>query len=463
MRRVFIFIVLLVNLTPSVVSADDSLAYDALARQAAFAVELLGALESQKAENLIISPLSLSTALSIACAGAKGTTRQEITDALHSRLECGESTTWYSSLTSKGPRDADTEFLLANGMWIQEGYQIESAFREEVKNDYHSELATLDFTRSRSAVDTINTWISDQTKNQIRNVVKALHSNTRLALANAIYFKAKWSEPFNKRLTELAPFYLASGGSKGVMMMRNWEGNAEEMLPYLDTETAQWVAVPYRGGRFSFVIILPTSVDGLTAFEKRLTGAVLSQGLRDLFFERNSHSFVRLSMPRFAFEYTAGSIRESLERLGIRDAFDGARADFGGITSAERLVIDKIAHKARIELDEEGTVAAAATVIGFRAVSKVMGPRTVTMTVDHPFLFLIFDQKTGAIPFFGRVHDPDGVSVIDRSESYLRSSWIGRSLPAAYVRNAIPVVGGLAALIAGLLFWLIWRVMQPRR
>lgn len=350
-------------------------------------------------ENLFFSPYSISQALSMVYAGARGTTEAQMAQALRFTLPQDRhhpamnalDLSLHGRVGHAGGKQGAPEFRAVNATWGQQDYVFEPAFLDVLALHYGAGVRAVDFKGETELLRTqINDWVEGQTNQRIQELLPAgsLRPDTRLVLTNALYFKGGWAEPFEKQLTRSGTFHLQGGGEQQVEMM----GNSFE-VPRMKGEGFEAAALPYVGGAFRMLIILPAS-GRFEEIEARLSAEFLD-GIRGAL--RSQHT--ALSLPRFQVEMTL-PLGEALQGLGMVDAFT-RQADFSGITLQERLAIHHALHKAFISVDEEGTEAAAATEVTAGPVS--MPP---AFTVDRPFLFLIEEVETKAVLFLGRVMKP---------------------------------------------------------
>jgi serpin B len=375
---------------------------DLASGNSAFAFDLYRVLKEGN-HNLFYSPHSISLALAMTVAGARGETERQMADTLHFTLPQDRLHPAFNGLDlelaqrGEGAEGKDGEGFrlhIANAIWGQEGYGFLSEFLDTLAENYGAGLRVLDFAGApEESRVTINDWVSDQTENRIEDLIPpdAIDPLTRLVLTNAIYFNAAWAEPFEPDLTEDGPFYLLDGGQATVPMMRQTAS-----FGYAEGEGVQAVELPYDGGELSMVILLPDAGE-FDAFEGALDAGWVDGIVGDL-----SHRQVALTMPKFEFE-SGFSLVDALTALGMPDAFTGA-ADFSGMTGDRELFIGEVVHKAFVSVDEAGTEAAAATAVMMELAAIPEEP--VEVTVDHPFIFVIRDIETGAALFVGRVVDP---------------------------------------------------------
>ncbi len=368
----------------------------------AFAFELYQALRKEEG-NLFYSPYSISLALAMTYAGARGETAEQMAGTLQFLLNQKKLHSAFNWLDAElagrgeGAQGKDGEGFrlnIVNAIWGQEDYEFLSDFLDVLAENYGAGLRILDFmTETEKSRLTINDWVSDQTEKRIEDLIPqgALSELTRLVLTNAIYFNAAWAYPFDEDMTADGQFYLLDGGQVTVPMMKQTES-----FGYTEGEGYQAVELPYDGGELSMVILLPEAGD-FKAFEESLSaqqvGAIIS-GLQP--------TEVALTMPQFEFE-SEFSLKDTLAEMGMPVAFSGA-ADFSGMTGESELFISDVVHKAFVAVDEAGTEAAAATAVIMELTAMPDPP--VEVTIDRPFIFLIRDIETGAILFLGRVMNP---------------------------------------------------------
>jgi serpin B len=374
----------------------------------AFAADLYRLLAGA-APDLVFSPASVAAALCMALLGARGKTAAELAAALHldaggtpdqtaldqaaldqTVLDQAEASLRQLDALVAGAPDGIT-FRVANTAWVQTGMPLLPDFTARLSATPSSTITEADFAaKPEPARKRINAAIEEQTAGKITNLLApgTLDSLTRLVLANAVYLKAPWADPFPEQATKDAPFHPAPGQRVTVPMMR---GRASR--EYVRGDGYQAVLLPYRASRLAMAVVLP---DGpLDSLGGRTLGE-LTDGA-------STHQ-VTLSLPRFRVEADT-SLAPVLRDLGVRTAFT-ADADFSGITAAERLSIGAAVHKAYVDVDEHGTEAAAATAIGFAAAAMRKPPPAAEMVVDHPFLFAIIDAATGLPLFLGQVTNP---------------------------------------------------------
>ncbi|NBD36860.1 MAG: serpin family protein [Chloroflexi bacterium] len=367
----------------------------------AFAADLYQELRGTDG-NLFFSPYSISTALAMTYAGARGETETQMAETLHFTLSQEELHPAFNALDmalEPGEDVTDEEFILhiANSLWAEKEYDFREAFLELLARHYGAGLRLVSFkTAPEDARQAINEWVSDQTEEKIQDLIPkgGVTDLTRLVLANAIYFNAKWTHPFPKENTQDGAFTLLDGSEVEAPMMA-W--NKPQMIPHAQGANYQAIELPYRGGEASMVIIVPDAGE-FEAFEQGLSGEQLESILSEM-----ETRGVALTMPKFEYK-SSFSLADTLAEMGMPDAMDEERADFSGMDGTRRLLITDVFHKAFVAVDEEGTEAAAATavVVGIES----MPVTDVELTVDRPFIYLIRDTRTGSVLFLGRVMHP---------------------------------------------------------
>lgn len=388
---------------PRLSAPDDSGVPELVAGNSAFALDLYHALFDRDA-NLFYSPYSISLALAMTYAGARGQTATEMAQALHYTLPQDELHPAFNALdqalASRGEQvdeEQGERFRLhvANALWGQQDFHFSPEFLDLLAEHYGAGLRLLDFQNApEPSRETINRWVEEHTEQKIVDLLPpgSIDSLTRLVLSNAVYFNAGWMHPFAEATTQDAPFHLLDGSTVTVPMMHE-----SERLGYAAGKGWQAVELPYVGGELSMVVLLPDEGQ-FEAYAQNLDAQGLAAALQSL--ERTQ---VQLAMPRF--EYEAGAkLKGALTQLGMEQAFTDD-ADFSGMTGKPELCISDVYHKAYVAVDEEGTEAAAATaVVG--GVTSAMPAEPKEVRIDRPFIFLIRDVQTGAILFLGHVVNP---------------------------------------------------------
>jgi serpin B len=364
-----------------------------------FALELYQKLQSNPG-NLFLSPYSISTALAMTYAGACGGTEKQMAETLRfpTTLSNEQFHKEFGSIINRlnqAGQKGGYELAVANALWGQKGYKFKEDFLKLVKTNYDGNLEDVDFAgQTEQARQIINNWVEKKTKDKIKDLIKPgmLDSTTRLVLTNAIYFKGKWATQFRPENTKDAPFNLSGGEKVNVPMM-----SQKARFEYAETDVIQVLAMPYVGNDLSMVILLPEKPDGIKDLEKELTGDNLVGWLSTL-----RKREVQVYFPRFKMT-SEFELADILSEMGMPDAFSD-KADFSGMTGSRDLFISAVVHKAYVDVNEEGTEAAAATGIGMKLTS--IEPPPPVFRADHPFIFLIRDNQTGSILFFGRMMNP---------------------------------------------------------
>jgi len=370
----------------------------------AFASDLYAQL-SKKPGNVFYSPASISTALAMTYAGARGDTAKQMAKTMHFDLASNELHEAFGALLQRLDSSAasgkNPELRVANRLFGQTGMPIEKAFATVTHDRYAADVELLDFKKAADASrKTINTWVDGKTNSKIKDLMPegSVNADTRLVLVNAIYFKGTWASQFTKTETKDEPFALSSTSTKKVPTMHQ-----TLHAKYAETSDAQVLSLPYKSAdadhALSMVIVLPKTSDGLSKLEGGFTAKQL-----ETYGSGGHHQEVIVSMPKFKTTYST-DLGDTLKKMGMPLAFDEGKADFSGITKSESLFISKVVHKAFVDVNEEGTEAAAATGVGIGMATSVP-PKPITFKADHPFAFMIRDDKTGTILFMGRIADP---------------------------------------------------------
>ena len=373
-------------------------------------------------ENLCVSPYSIESALAMTFAGADGETRTEMARVLHLPNDGAVPTSFSALQRSLEEMSAKTADLvkeskrfggpsepitlsIANRLFAQKGYNFREAFLSLVKQNYGAAFEPLDFvTDLAAATQHVNKWVADETRDRIRDLIPAgaLNNMTRLVLANALYIKAPWADPFSDKTTHPEPFHVHGGAPVDVPMMRK---TAE--FGYVKRDGFTAVSLPYVGDDLQFLVLLPDDVNGLDALESKLTANVLAECAK---LEARD---VDLHLPKFKLEPPTIALAKRFQTLGMKSAFDQPRgsADFDRMAPRkpnDYLYISQIFHKTFIAVDEKGTEAAAATAVVMMKATAIAGPKPqpIEVKVDHPFIYAIQHVPSGVCLFLGRVTDP---------------------------------------------------------
>ena len=344
--------------------------------------------------NLIFSPYSITQALGMLYLGAGGTTQQQIAATLALPSE-DINFIELASVMNAGPAYEGVTFQLnvANSLWAQQGYGLHPDYVNNLSEFYGVQLEEVDYAAPDQTAQIINQWISDQTQDKITDLVDPpnLDPLTRLMLVNAIYLNAGWATMFDENATEDAPFTRLDGTQVTVPMMHMYEG-----ATYVATETYQVAKLSYQQPNFDMMVILPDQGQ-FEAVEAMLSNEFFETLRTQLFMAYN----LEVAFPRFKYD-TSLDLADTLQAMGMPAAFS-ADADFSGIAN-EQLFVNSVIHQAYIGVDEKGTEAAAATVIGMGGGGPPNLP--ITFNADRPFIYIIYEYNTGAILFIGRVVDP---------------------------------------------------------
>ncbi|MBU1089376.1 serpin family protein [Patescibacteria group bacterium] len=350
--------------------------------------------------NVFFSPYSISTALAMTFEGARGQTAEEMQTVFHFPENEDERKLGYSGLLGKiNAENENYKLSTANALWAQENYKFLDEYFETVEKYYGGGVTNLDFAKeTESSRITINNWVEDQTNDKIKDLIPVggITGSTKLVLTNAIYFKGDWLKQFNEDETRDDDFRMSSGETIEVPMMQQTDEEAK--FNFAENEELQILELPYSGEELSMLILLPKN-DDLDLLENNLTLANLAAWKKDLRKEQ-----VKVFIPKFKFE-TKYFMAKDLAEMGMPTAFSGA-ADFSGMTGERDLFISAVIHQAFVEVNEEGTEAAAATAVVMDE-EMVAEPESIPIfRADHPFVFLIQEKETGSILFLGRVSDP---------------------------------------------------------
>jgi serpin B len=390
--------------TPATGTADVTGVVDANNQ---FAFDLYSSLTSDPAArgaNLFFSPFSISSALAITYEGARGTTADEIQSVFHFPADDTTRREGYFTVTSDLTRpNTNYTLRIANALWAERTYPFLPAYLQIARESYRADATNLDFiTAPEESRLTINQWVEEQTEEKIKDLIPpgVIDPLTRLVITNAIYFHGTWQKQFDPENTNEADFYPTPSTTTRVPMMQ--QTDQEARFPYTETDNLQALVLPYahgEGRELSMLILLPKS-DSLSAVEQTLSWESLSTLRNNLTSER-----VNVYLPKFRLE-TKYDLTGTLASQGMPTAFT-ADADLSGMDGTHNLQITAVIHQAYVDVNEEGTEAAAATgvVVGLTSIQE---ENVYEFRADHPFLFLILDEESGAILFLGRVANTIG-------------------------------------------------------
>ena len=374
-------------------------------------------------DNLCVSPYSVESALAMTFAGADGETRSEMARVLHFPSDASGIPASFASLQHSleemsaktaelvkqskrfgGPSEPIT-LSIANRLFAQKGYDFREPFLALVKQNFGAAFELLDFVHDSSrATQHINKWVADQTHDRIRDLIpaNALDETTRLVLANALYLKAPWVEPFSEKATQPEPFHVHGGAPVDVPMMQK----RDKHFGYAKREGYTAVSLPYTGNDLQFLVLVPDDLTGLHTLESKLTSEILAKCAK-----LQTHE-VDLHLPKFKIEPPTIALAEKFEALGMKTSFNKpvGSANFDRMAPRkpnDYLYISQVFHKTFIAVDEKGTEAAAATAVAMMAgTAFVQRPPPVEVKIDRPFVYAIQHVPTGVCLFLGRVTDP---------------------------------------------------------
>jgi serpin B len=412
MNRTTLFAVFIFIASLEMVAASGTNQQKLVSANTAFAFALAEQLaEAQPDTNIFISPFSVSTALQMVENGAAGQTKTELQQVLHTagmppaitnqaQADClgchsAAANPVFKELNQQLASRKEVTLNLANGIWFKQGFHLKPAFVADNTNFFQAELAGVDFDNPQSA-QTINDWADKQTQGKIKDIVQyPFDPLTRVILANAIYFKGKWGSPFDKKQTRPRAFHLSSGKVKSAPMMVQ-----DREFAYQETADFQAVQLPYAGGLQMQVFLPATNSSPQKLLESFQLQGNWQDKIQPGFHDRKG----TLVLPTFKLEY-AVKLNDALKALGVKRVF-GNDADFSAMAD-EPLCISEVKQKSYVDVDEEGTEAAAVTTVEMEALSvRMEPPKPFAMIVDRPFLFVISDTDSGSVLFIGDVNDP---------------------------------------------------------
>ena len=362
-----------------------------------FAIEFYKRAADDNDDNIFFSPISIHVAFSVLYEGAKENTAQQIQDVFEFELD---ETTRHEliahTLSSLNRDDSSAILEMANALWIADWFNPYDSYTNIAKDAYLATAEPVDFIGDKTAsVKKINDWVADKTYDKIDKVITVgdVNDKTAMIITNAIYFKGSWVDPFSTDETKESIFWRNSTDSVNTNFM-----NKKSMFNYTASDGAQILRLPYTGDRLSMMIILPNEREGISALEENISADLIKK------WNHNVHSTeIQVSIPKFTFG-TNYDLKALLKKMGITNAFNDELANLSGIAHVEsggNLFVSKAFHDAFVDVNEVGTEAAAVTTI---VTARESGPKS--FTADHPFLFLIQDDESGTILFFGKVMDP---------------------------------------------------------
>lgn len=381
------------------IKAEENIMIKNIARDnTLFALDLYNQLKMTDG-NLFFSPFSIFTALAMTWAGARENTAVQMAETLHFTEKPAQFHRAIGDLISQlnaVQKETDVELSIANAIWAQKGYQFLDEFFRIVQQSYQADLKQVDFSSAaESARQAINAWVEQQTNEKIKDLLppKVLNALTRLVLVNAIYFKGFWDNQFKSRDTREMEFWLLTEVAVKVPMMHQ-----EHQFGYWENDWLQIMEMPYKEESLSLIVLLPKEKTGITDLEQKLNFENMMA-----WQSRLRKRKVIVFFPKFKIE-SQFSLGQTLALMGMSDAFDPELADFSAMVGQKELYISAVIHKAFLEVNEEGSEAAAATgvVVGVTSIA----PSPPIFKADHPFVFFIRDNKSQSILFLGRVLNP---------------------------------------------------------
>ena len=366
-----------------------------------FAFDIYQVLKKEEG-NIFFSPFSIATALTMTLTGARGNTELEMQKVLHlteivkKKENISQKYKLLCDYINSFQQKEGILLSVANSLWLQKEFDVEQSFQQILRNMYASEIFLVDFQReTENARLTINKWVEQKTQDKIKDLLSpgSINPLVRLILVNAIYFKGKWYSEFDKNLTKEDDFFLPDGEKVKVNMMTK-----KETCKYAENDELQVLELEYKTSNISMVLFLPRQRNGLSMLESKLNMETMQSLLNSMRMKE-----IKVFLPRFTFT-SQFSLSSVLKTIGMQDAFDPMKADFTGISKSDKLFIFDVLHKAFVEVNEEGTEAAAATgvIVGLTCVPA----EPVVFRADHPFLFAIRERTAGSILFIGRVYNP---------------------------------------------------------
>jgi serpin B len=353
-------------------------------------------LKQDSKKNVFVSPTSVAIALSMTYNGADGETQQAMAKALELQGMSLQDINQANDTLKATLENADpaVQLSIANSLWAKQGVAFKPDFMQRNQQFYGAKVTELDFGKP-DAPKIINNWVKENTRGKIDQIVQQIQTDDVLFLINAIYFKGKWTKEFDKSQTTERPFYLSDGTQKQHPMM-----SQSGRYRYYENDSFQAVTLPYGTERLSLYVFLPRKNTTLDAFQQQLAVENWQQWMNQFQMRRGS-----IQLPSFKFEYEI-QLNTALKSLGMEAAFDGSRANFSNMTSAS-VKIDEVKHKTFVEVNEEGTEAAAATSVRATLTSARMPEEPFQMVVDRPFFCAIRDNQTGTVLFMGSIREPN--------------------------------------------------------
>jgi serpin B len=354
--------------------------------------------EDSDAGNLFFSPYSISTALALVYGGARSETQSQMATALHFTLSSQRLCSAFGNLQKQLIQENKShgyQLLIANALWGQKGEPFLKEFLDSAQNYYGASINQVDFVNeTEQSRQKINSWVEEKTKNKIENLIPqgSVDRETALVLTNAIYFKGDWKTKFSKSETQNTDFNVSTNQKVKIPLM-----HLKDNFKYYADEKLQAIELPYKGNEISMLVLLPNETEGLKEIENTLTAENLNNLLSKITMEK-----VDVYFPKFKMAWGTFSLTKALVELGMTDAFNPEKADFSGMNGKKDLWISDVFHQSFIEVNEEGTEAAAATGV---VMTHALHIESI-FRADHPFIFIIKDNRSGSILFMGRVINP---------------------------------------------------------
>jgi serpin B len=366
-----------------------------------FAISLYKKIGDEE-KNIVFSPYSISSALAVTYAGAKGNTAREMAEVLWFPEDQESFHPGYKMFTDSIQLtgiEKGTELRIANALWVQDEYKLRQDFLELADSCYKAKAENVNFKKPEELELTrqkINRWVEKITNDKIRDLIPqgVLKEVTRLVITNAIWFNGNWSDPFDKSNTSSSLFNINSTNSVNTDFMHQ-----KSYAGYYEDEEVQALELVYKGNKKSMIIILPKEIDGWKLIGRILTPerlSIISKGMED--------KEVEMAIPKFTYD-SQFNLKQTLVLMGMKEPFSD-EADFSGMTDANDLKIDEVIHKAFIEVNESGTEAAAATAV-IMVLKSALQEESIRFTANHPFIYFIMDKSTGTIIFMGRFVNPE--------------------------------------------------------
>ncbi len=343
--------------------------------------------KDNESQNVFISPLSLSMALTMTANGASGSTKTEMAKALElNDTNLDQANKFYFNSIQKAKSDKSIDFLIADSIWAREPFTFLKSFQNLASKYYEADTKTL----KGQSYSEINDWVSDKTKGKITKIVN--DGSSKLYLVNAVYFKANWADQFDAQSTSQGNFYLSNGSTSSADFM-----NKEMTIPYYQENGLQMASISYQGD-YAMDVFLPSKGTSISSFSAQFDQAKYAD-----YLSKMSEQSVNIKMPKYTIEYGDGKdLKNTLMDLGMVNSFSD-QANFSNL-SQDSMKIDQVLHKTYIKTDEKGTEAAAATSVSMESTASIF--EGVDLILDHPYLFTIRDKSTNTILFLGTVENP---------------------------------------------------------